>query len=897
MAHAPLRHLIICIWNANGIKNKKPEIHEFVKQYKVDILLVTETKLRANDSFRLGNMICYRHDRPRQGGGTAIFLNPTLVHQEETLPPLRRLEATVVTVFTHIGKIAFVAAYQRPQEELLQQDLDNIFRSFNTVYLGGDLNAKDPLWNSRQQNRNGQLLNDMQDDLQVVVFGPTVPTYVPPFRRGTPDVLDIALIKGIDMDPGLVTKVDTSSDHNPVLGKLRRALKDLPGRPHRVTHWPQFQQYLNNSVNPMVPTDGKENIDKAVDYLTAKIREADRRATVVTYTAVRQQEELPPLLADLKHLKNLYRRRWQNTRDPRYRTEMRRLERELRRRLLDWRSERWEDKMESFLLQSRDEWQLVKTIRQKRSPRHPLATPHGLVHEPQAKAEIFVRTYEHQMTLLQEDLTVVEREHERTTRQLAERLLDEDDHTVPTLTTPSEVRALIRRLGPNKSPGPDQITNMHLKHLPRKPLVLLTRIYNGSLLSRYFPVAWKRAEVVPLPKPRKDLTQAPNYRPISLLSTLGKVFERVIKKRIEDPLIRHDVIRPEQYGFQKKLSAEVQVLRLTEYITTGFNLTQSTAAVFVDIEKAYDTVWIANLLQKLRRQTPIPLCYIRLLASFLSGRSIQVRVDGSRSRSREIHAGVPQGSVLSPLLFALYVNDMPKLPTVQLAQFADDTAFFTKGRRHDTNINRLQAQLDSLVRWCRLNKLKINPEKTVAVYFTKKRPDLRLNLRLSDRNIPWSPSVRYLGVTMDRGLFFHHHISDTRNKAAGMAKELFPFFFSRELPIRTKLRLYKQTVQSKILYGSTSWGVASQTQRHRLQVIQNRCLRWILRASRYTRIADLHQELGMSKLAALVRDKSRKIHTKLDLLRGTNQHLQDVGITVVRPWHRFRVPQAVMELD
>lgn len=183
--------------------------------------------------------------------------------------------------------------------------------------------------------------------------------------------------------------------------------------------------------------------------------------------------------------------------------------------------------MSPFLLQTEDEWRLVKNIRAEPTPKRPLLTPQGLTEDPLTKAATFVATYEQQTTLLREQLTPAQQLYEEDTLRLVHHFLTSEDQTRPRLTTPSEVCGIIRKLHPNKASGADKISNLHLKNLPRKPLVLLTRIFNGCMVTKYFPTAWK---VVPISKPGKDITQPSNHRPISLLSGMGKEFERVVQK-------------------------------------------------------------------------------------------------------------------------------------------------------------------------------------------------------------------------------------------------------------------------------------------------------------------------------------------------------------------------------
>lgn len=316
------------------------------------------------------------------------------------------------------------------------------------------------------------------------------------------------------------------------------------------------------------------------------------------------------------------------------------------------------------------------------------------------------------------------------TRHVAGHIRRDPSGDLPELTTPREVRDIIRHLNANSAPGPDGVSNDLIKHLPRKPLVLLTRIFNRCLQLEYFPSKWKLAKIVPIPKQRKDLKIATNYRPISLLSTLGKTFERIILRRIKPPLIEGNVIRPDQYAYQPNLSSEIQLLRISEHLAHRMNLNQYTAAIFLDVEKAFDKVWRDKLIVKLERTMDIPKCYIKLIDSYLTDRTFFVKIDDKRSETKSQAQGIPQGSVLSPLLYILYANDIPQLPHVVFAQFADDTAFFSSSHSLDMAINRLQRQINTFQTWANDNKVAVNAQKTKAILFTRRRPELDRRLTI-----------------------------------------------------------------------------------------------------------------------------------------------------------------------
>ncbi|GBP83605.1 Probable RNA-directed DNA polymerase from transposon BS [Eumeta japonica] len=229
----------------------------------------------------------------------------------------------------------------------------------------------------------------------------------------------------------------------------------------------------------------------------------------------------------------------------------------------------------------------------------------------------------------------------------------------------------------------------------------------------------KEAEVIGIHKPGKPSDLPASYRPISLLSGLAKLFERVLKTRLSDHLLGKGLIIDAQFGFRPAHSCPQQVLRLVEYVAEGFKSKHKTVTVFFDVVKAFDRVWHAGLVYKLYT-LQVPDRFIILIQNYLTNRYFTFRHERTHSTRRLIRAGVPQGSALSPLLYSAYTNDIPR-PTsgVQLALFADDTALYFRNRNRIPRftLRPLQRAIDKLGQWFRLWRIDVNPDKSAAIQF------------------------------------------------------------------------------------------------------------------------------------------------------------------------------------
>lgn len=280
--------------------------------------------------------------------------------------------------------------------------------------------------------------------------------------------------------------------------------------------------------------------------------------------------------------------------------------------------------------------------------------------------------------------------------------------------TLAELNGLINSLELKKAPGTDNLNNKTIINLPTKARIYLILIYNNILRTGHFPNKWKHASISMIPKPGKSPFALNSYRPISLLSGLSKLLERILLKRLYDIDSFAKAIPSHQFGFRKDHGAEHQLARVTQFILKAFDEKDVCSATFLDITEAFDRVWHDGLLYKLSRL--IPRYLFDLLENYLSNRTFSVRIDGeTTSRIGNIRAGVPQGSILGPVLYSIYSSDMP-YPIVKdymrnisfpdyhptniiLATYADDTIILSRSKYTKLAINLNQNYLNVFCRW------------------------------------------------------------------------------------------------------------------------------------------------------------------------------------------------------
>ncbi|XP_017776379.1 PREDICTED: RNA-directed DNA polymerase from mobile element jockey-like [Nicrophorus vespilloides] len=296
---------------------------------------------------------------------------------------------------------------------------------------------------------------------------------------------------------------------------------------------------------------------------------------------------------------------------------------------------------------------------------------------------------------------------------------------------PFEVMDVIGDLKPSKAPGYDLITGRVMKELPRKAIVLLTTIFNSLMRTGYFSSHWKIAQLVVIPKTGKDPEKVTSYRPISLLPVMSKVFERLLLRRIRPFLCEEGVIPDHQFGFRRHHSTIEQIHRVTNDIRRSMEGKQYCSAVFLDITQAFDKVWHAGLLYKIK--STLPHTFYSLLKSFLCDRFFQVKMEGEVTQLYPIGSGVPQGSILGPVLYNLFTHDLPTSRETTIATYADDVAILSSNGDPVIAVRGLQCHLDAYQGWLSKWRIKVNETKSSHVTFTLRKgicPPVTLNNKI-----------------------------------------------------------------------------------------------------------------------------------------------------------------------
>lgn len=316
------------------------------------------------------------------------------------------------------------------------------------------------------------------------------------------------------------------------------------------------------------------------------------------------------------------------------------------------------------------------------------------------------------------------------------------------------------------APGKDNIPYFVYENLPKAIKEIMLNIINLIWKTGEIPLQLKHSVIIPILKHGKDPRYTSSYRPIALTSCFAKIIERIIKERLQWFFEKHELLPNFLSGFRKGRSVTDNIVQLENDIQKSINCNEHVIAVFLDVEKAFDTVWIKGLVFKLAKYG-IEGNMLRYIENYLTARTFQVRIGNTTSKTYKTHNGLPQGSVLSPLLYNIMMGDIPTDQDVRISMYADDCAIWISGRNIVHITEKIQKYLNLLIGWFEEWGFRLSPVKTVPVFFTKSWKDvLPPDIGLNGNVLMYEKSHRFLGVIFDKRLTWQPHIENviTRSK-------------------------------------------------------------------------------------------------------------------------------------
>lgn len=403
----------------------------------------------------------------------------------------------------------------------------------------------------------------------------------------------------------------------------------------------------------------------------------------------------------------------------------------------------------------------------------------------------------------------------------------------------------------HSSPGPDNISNTLIKNLPLVALERLLDIYNFIWLNQVFPDKWREAIVIPIPKPGKLPTLTSSYRPISLTCNLCKLLEKIVSNRLRWYLEQNQLISAVQFGFRQYKSTLDHLAYLENEILTSFAIKNKVVAVSLDLEKAYEMVWKHRVLLLLE-QMSIKGNTLAFVRNFLENRRIRVKIDGIVSDPINTENGLPQGSVVSVILFLVSINSVTEVieRPVKGCLFADDLTLVCSGNSIKPTQTLLQNTLDKLSEWCRHTGFKFSDTKTEFIVLAKRKKKETVSLTINNKQIKEVRHLKILGLIFDQKLNWVDHIKKLKSDCYNRLNVIKILSGSSWGSDSTCIKnTYKALIRQKIDYGSIIYDSASSNILKTLESIHNTSLRLSLGAFRTSPINSILVEAEEMPLA------------------------------------------------
>lgn len=866
--------------NIDGINPKKHELSELLISQKIDIALIQETKLLPKS--RTPNIQGYsaiRTDRPNAeypGGGLISYISHDLNFKKIGSAFRNKVEAHSFSIQTQPKKwIDFTNIYIPPRVE--EADL-NWLPIGNRAMFVGDLNGHSRLWDDAQAEDNmGSKILDWILTNNMTCLNEGGSTHINRSTGGE-SAPDIAIGHNIT-DTKWCTIEDIGSDHLPIVIEINNTHTNIRNKPHRRSrwktngNWAEFQDEIEGKMpmekcdsynqhvhnfNKILIAAGKNHIGKTKpksgkSWINPKVR-----------AAIRKRNQLR------KHVKEKREEWLEACRDARVIAE-------------EAKEESWINFI-GDLENDPDTTKVWRTIRSLSGTPDSIPPNEAIIHNgktvtsDEKKADLFAKHYAN-VSRLKFDERERKKNAEFKRKINNQKTVEEECCNKFSL---KELNAAIKKMKLKGAPGRDDIPPSFLKNLGPGATEELLSILNHSFQTASIPQIWRNANIIPLLKSGKAASQISSYRPISLTSCVVKVLERMISNRLYHLAETRGWLNTNQAGFRKMRCTEDQILRMTQHVSDGFQQRKRTVMVLLDYSKAFDRVWKEDLLTDMM-DMGVPLQMVKWLHAFLSNRQAIVTYNSAHSRTVKLRQGLPQGAVLSPLLFLFYINGIVQTldPSIESALFADDASIWVSDESLHKASAKLQTAVNAISEWSSRKKMELNVTKSEVTFFSTSSHEAtwRPHISLNNSEIPYNKSPKFLGVHLDRTLSFQTHVLYVCNKVSSRNRILASLASKswgwRKKNLRT---VYRATQQSVINYAGPAWQpYLSKTQFNKLETAQNQSLRIITGQYSSTPVEALRLEAGVQSCSTISKQNTLIAYEKA--LRLPSDHPRNIAAT------------------
>lgn len=726
-------------------------------------------------------------------------LQPTVIHVDKHF--------VIIQIESMEEVIQLASVYAAPSQNLSEilhklQEANNV--DFDNIVIGGDFNGKSFLWGYDQEDERGCQILDFTSAKQMSILNTPdcIPTFETMRSKGRPDLTIISNFlqhKVLDWD---VLPDISLSDHKYISTDLGVATNTHENKRFKTKfgNFKKFRKVLPVVLDGLEDMLGEINSPESLDNFTRLLQDRIFQACEKTFRikkgpCTKTFKWFTKELAIKRNRLRALHRRYLKSDDEEKQVNAEIYKRErahYKKLLLEQKTQAWKKFCTDEPCAFGKAYKLVKNV----------------AHQPTPELYADMKQQDQALNMNNMYLNILDKLFPN-----GETISPSLPHT--TITEPQlsvqEITNAVYAVPKNKAPGPDQIDGIILHHIFAFNSSLFTKFYRKCYELSHFPTPLKIGRVVLFRKPGKDSRQPTSFRPICLLSVIGKVLEKIILGRIEHHIAINKIIASNQYGFREGLSTEHALQNILSRVNNNRDNKIYTAIVSIDFQGAFDSLWWPRIKELLTFHS-FPPNTNQITQSFLTNRRVEI-LHCAGITGKDISRGCPQGSSLGPILWNLLINPLLTADFqnhTKIQAFADDVIITTTGNSRselETNVNNSLLQI---CQWSETNHLSISPEKSESIIVGfpnnfKRNPVFKIN----DGRIKIKKQIKYLGIVIDDHLSWIPHVNHVRLKANIVAKQMFRFMSKSWglKPIHRKI-WYKGVIERIILYGASIWGLS-----------------------------------------------------------------------------------------
>lgn len=848
-------------WNMNGFRPQKENLELIIKNYDPDIICIQETNFKNSYIGCIKNYRSVAKNRTNDvyaSGGVAIYIKNKFKFTE--IPLNTNMECVAISVMLPGGLTTICNIYLPNTYKFTHHEISNLINQFPEPFLFvGDFNCHSYLWGSFKEDDRGKLIERILDNPNISLLNTNQPTHFNSAHNKF-SAIDLSLCSSNAAHSFDWTISDDlyGSDHFPIL--IRRDFSSPNGQIHNQTpkwkfakaDFQIYQELMTVKVEQMNTSTTFKclTLNEKVNNFTELILEC-ASASIPKSSGKSDKKCVHWWNDDCKEVLRASKRAFTRyKRHPTYDNliEYKQLRTRTRRIFKDSKRNSWANFISSMTssTSTTEIWKKIKKLNGMKCfvdlPDTIITHANSSISDPKIIADIFASSFANNSSDSNYEPSF--RVYKASSGTSINDILMANTESNPIINSQLQITEIQEALTgtKNSSPGPDNVFNIFLKMLPPNAITYMTNLFNEILESGIYPEKWKESIIIPVPKPNRDQSNPCNYRPISLTSTLCKLMEKVVNKRLLWYLNHINFLSPFQSGFRKHRSTLDHLVSIDSTVCDAFIADQHAVAVSLDIEKAYDMVWKDRVL-KILLDVGVNGHTLTFIANFLKDRLIQVRYKHVLSDKYKIENGVPQGSVLSVTLFLIAINGIVDIipRPMKVYIFADDITILCAGKDLKTTEKLLQSLLENITIWTQTAGFKFSASKSQYIVFSKRNKlPHDMTLKLGSYQLQRVNEIKILGLQLDQELSWEPYIKSLKTECfrrINIIKSLSSQKWGADKNVI--LSAYKALIRSKLDYGAVVYDSAKKKLLQKLNSIHSAGLRLAIGAYRTSPIKSI----------------------------------------------------------